>query len=116
MIKTDLSQYDNSWFKPGNFFRRFLWYYISLVFFRNNFFPFSSFKVTLLRLFGAEVGKGVLIKPDVSIKFPWKLKLGANIWIGEQVWIDNLAEVVIGDNVCLSQGVYLLTGNHNYKM
>jgi putative colanic acid biosynthesis acetyltransferase WcaF len=114
-MKTDLSTYDNSWFNPGNLFKRTLWYFTSLFFFQNNFFPFSSLKIFLLRVFGAKIGKGVLIKPDVAIKYPWKLNLGENIWIGEKVWIDNLAEVTINNNVCLSQGAYLLTGNHNYK-
>ena len=31
------------------------------------------------------------------------------------MWIDNLGLTIICDNVCLSQGCYLVTGNHNYK-
>ena len=31
------------------------------------------------------------------------------------MWIDNLAPVVIGHNVCLSQGSYLCTGNHDFR-
>ena len=69
----------------------------------------------LLKLFGAEVGEGVLIKPYVNIKYPWLLTIGSHVWIGENVWIDNVANVQIGNNVCLSQGALLLTGNHNYK-
>ncbi|RZK12567.1 MAG: colanic acid biosynthesis acetyltransferase WcaF [Flavobacterium sp.] len=114
-MKTDLSNYNNSWYNPGNFLKRTLWYYTSLLFFQNSIFPFSSFKIFLLRVFGAKVGKGVLIKPNVAIKYPWKLNVGNYTWIGEKVWIDNLADVIIGSNVCLSQGSYLLTGNHNYK-
>ncbi|MBL4884966.1 MAG: hypothetical protein JKY95_10585, partial [Planctomycetaceae bacterium] len=33
----------------------------------------------------------------------------------ERVWIDNLAEVQIGANVCVSQGVYLCTGSHDHR-
>ena len=73
----------------------------------------SSLKVAVLRLFGARIGRGVKIKPAVQIKFPWRLKIGAYSWIGEQVWIDNLAEVSIGDNCCISQGAYFCTGNHD---
>jgi putative colanic acid biosynthesis acetyltransferase WcaF len=69
----------------------------------------------LLRLFGASVGKGVIIKPRVNIKYPWKLTIGNHVWIGEGVWIDNLGEVSIGDHSCISQGAMLLCGNHNYK-
>jgi putative colanic acid biosynthesis acetyltransferase WcaF len=69
----------------------------------------------LLRLFGAKVGKGVVIKPRVRIKYPWFLKIGNHVWLGESVWIDNLAEVKIGDHACVSQGAMLLCGNHNYK-
>jgi len=61
------------------------------------------------------VGQGVLIKPSVNIKYPWLLEIGNNVWIGEGVWIDNLAKVTIGDNVCISQGAMLLCGNHDYK-
>lgn len=115
-MTTDLSRYDNSWFQPGSKAKRALWYCTSLFFFQNNLFPFGAFKVFLLRLFGAKVGNGVVIKPNVLIKYPWHLSLGNHIWIGEKAWIDNLGQVTIGSNVCLSQEAYLLTGNHNYKL
>ncbi len=69
----------------------------------------------LLRLFGAVIGKGVVIKPSVNVKYPWLLEIGDDAWIGEQVWIDNLVKTVIGSDCCLSQGAMLLTGSHNYK-
>lgn len=68
-----------------------------------------------MRLFGANIGKNVIIKPGVNIKYPWKLKVGNQCWIGEGVWIDNLDQVIIEDNVCLSQGSFLLCGNHNFN-
>ena len=40
--------------------------------------------------------------------------MGDHIWIGEHVWIDNLGKVTIGNHVCLSQGAFLLTGNHDF--
>ena len=61
------------------------------------------------------MGKNIFIKPKVNIKYPWLLKLGNNVWIGENVWIDNLDMVTIGNNVCISQGAMLICGNHNYK-
>ena len=91
------------------------WYLVNIFFFKNAFIVGSKFKVLVLKLFGAKVGKGVVIKPSVNIKYPWKLKIGDYSWIGENVWIDNLAEVTIGNHVCISQGVLLLTGNHNFK-
>jgi putative colanic acid biosynthesis acetyltransferase WcaF len=75
----------------------------------------NRLKTFLLRLFGAQVGRGVLVKPRVNIKYPWFLKIGDFTWIGEGTWIDNLATVKIGSNVCLSQGTYVCTGNHDYK-
>jgi putative colanic acid biosynthesis acetyltransferase WcaF len=115
MIKTDLSKFNNSWYKPGaGSLKRVLWYLINAVFI-NSSFPISRFKIFLLKSFGAKIGNGVTIKPHVNIKYPWKLKIGNNVWIGESVWIDNLAHVEVADNVCISQGAFLLCGNHNYK-
>ncbi|MEO0896478.1 MAG: WcaF family extracellular polysaccharide biosynthesis acetyltransferase [Bacteroidota bacterium] len=114
--ETDLSSFDNSWYDPGGgSLKRVIWYFTNVLFFLNPLIPFSSLKRSLLKLFGAKVGAGVVIKPSVNIKYPWKLTIGDHVWIGEKVWIDNLAEVVIEDHVCLSQGAMLLTGNHDYK-
>ncbi len=73
-------------------------------------------KAFCLRIFGASIGKQVVIKPKVNVKFAWLLEVGDHAWIGEHVWIDNLAKVSIGAHSCLSQGVLLQTGNHNYKL
>lgn len=77
--------------------------------------PGSMFRVFLLRLFGAKIGRGVNIKPRVQVKYPWKLSIGDHSWIGENVWIDNLASVSIGNEVCISQGVYFCTGSHDWS-
>ena len=94
---------------------RFLWYFVNIIFFKSSLFPFNSLKLFLLRIFGCSLGKGVVIKPNVNIKYPWKLSLGNYVWIGEQVWIDNLDNVTIGNHVCISQGAILICGSHDYK-
>ena len=90
------------------------WYVLHAIFIHSAF-PFSSFKVFLLRLFGASIGTSVTIKPNVTIKYPWHLTIGNHVWIGEQVWIDNLSRVTIKNNCCVSQGAMLLCGNHDYS-
>lgn len=116
MKQTDLSKYNNDWYKPGaGKIKISLWYITNALFLINPLNPFSRLKVFLLRLFGAKIGKGVVIKQSVNIKYPWRLTVGDYTWIGEHVWIDNLADVHIGKNCCLSQGAMLLCGNHNYK-
>lgn len=114
-METDLSTYNNKWYKPGSHLKRFLWYFINELFLKNRYNPSSSIKLFWLKCFGAKIGNGVVVKPSVNIKYPWKLKIGNHCWIGEEVWIDNLEEVTIGDHVCLSQGAFLICGNHNYK-
>ena len=113
-MQTDLSSYNNDWYKPGSVFKRACWYVVNELVFKSALFPFYGLKNSLLRLFGASVGKKVCIKPGVNIKYPWFLTLGDHTWIGEKVWIDNLAKVTIGANSCLSQGASLLCGNHDY--
>lgn len=77
--------------------------------------PGSGWRCALLRLFGATIGMGAVLKPGIKVKFPWRLILGNHVWIGERVWIDNLAQVKIGNHVCISQGAYLCTGSHNWS-
>lgn len=111
-----LQKYDNSWYSPGRSkSTQVLWFMINALFFINPLNPLSSLKIWLLRLFGARIGKGVVIKPAVNIKYPWHLEIADDCWVGERVWIDCLTKVSIGPNVSISQGAMLLTGNHNYR-
>jgi len=81
----------------------------------SGFLPGSKWRVLLLRLFGSRIGVGVVVKPRVRVKFPWRLCIGDHCWIGEDVWIDNLSQVELGSHVCLSQGVYICTGSHDWN-
>lgn len=112
----NLAKFDNSsFYRPGaGFFKTACWFICNGLFFKTAFHLYGA-KVFMLRMFGAKVGKNVVIKPHVNIKFPWRLVIGDNVWVGEQVWIDNLDMVSIGNNVCISQGAFLLCGNHDYK-
>ena len=112
-----LDLYNNDWYNPGaGIFKRLLWFVCNALFMQNSLNPSSGLKVLLLKIFGAKVGTGVTIKPAVNIKYPWFLEIGNDVWIGEEVWIDNLSKVKIGNHSCLSQGAMLLTGSHNYKL
>jgi putative colanic acid biosynthesis acetyltransferase WcaF len=114
---TDLSKFTIGDYKPGaGKIKILIWYFINYYLF-NSAIPWpNKLKLFILRLFGAKVGVGVIIKPRVRIKNPWRFKIGDNCWIGESAWIDNLEDVVIGNNVCISQGAMLLTGNHDYRL
>jgi putative colanic acid biosynthesis acetyltransferase WcaF len=114
-MKTNLSNFKNIHYNPGSTLKIVIWYFCNRLFLNTNIPYPSALKVSLLKLFGSKIGEGVVIKPKVNVKYPWFLEIGNYVWIGEQVWIDNLAQVKIGDNVCISQGAMLLCGNHDYK-
>ena len=75
----------------------------------------SAIRRTLLRCFGARIGKGFYIRARVNIHFPWKLEVGDNCWIGESCELLNLEPVVLGDNVALAHEVYLAAAGHNTR-
>lgn len=113
-MKIKLSKFKKQKIYHKNYLKNFFWFLINNLII-NSFIPSSNLRKFLLTFFGAKIGVGVTIKPKIYIKFPWKLKIGNNSWIGEKVWIDNIEMVSIGDDCCISQGVYFCTGNHDFK-
>lgn len=69
----------------------------------------------LLRLFGAKVGNRCLIRHGVRVHWPWNLELGDDVWIGEYAWLHSLVEIVVEDNVCVSQRASIVTGGHHHR-
>lgn len=114
--RVDLSRFDNSDFPKGaGAVKMTLWYFTNALLFINPCFPFRSVKPALLRMFGAKVGRGVVIHPGVNIKYPWKLIIGDHCWIGQRAWLDNIDRLTLGSNVVISQGAMIIQGSHNYK-
>ncbi len=111
-----LREFDNAWYQPGRSrLWQAAWFFLGMPVLRCPVLPSSGLRVRLLKIFGAQVGSGVVIKPGVRVKYPWQLKVGDDCWFGEDCWIDNLAKVELSRDVCLSQGAYLCTGNHDWS-
>ena len=98
----------------GNFFYRITWYFIGRPIL-SSFLPGTWWRIFLLRAFGSKIGIGCRFKPRMHVTSPWMLRIGNFCWLGEAIWIDNLTHVCLGTNVCISQGVYICTGNHDYR-
>ena len=69
----------------------------------------------LLKLFGAKLGADVLIRSSVRITYPWKVKMGDRVWIGDNAELYSLGEIEIGSDVVISQKSYLCAATHDYN-
>lgn len=92
-----------------------LWAAVELLLVTNPWQISSRLRVWALRCFGAEIGQGVVFRPRGRVRFPWKLRIGADSWIGEGVWIHNQDNVSIGQNVVISQETFVTTGSHAHR-
>jgi putative colanic acid biosynthesis acetyltransferase WcaF len=109
----DLSSYRKAG-RPGDLLRRALWECVQLPFHPLRPRGLSRMRVALLRMFGAKIGKNVLICGGVRVHVPWNLELGDYAAIGDKVEIYNLAPIRIGAHTTVSQHTYLCASSHDY--
>lgn len=91
-----------------------LWWIVEALFFHGSPQVFYGWRRFLLRIFGARVGRGVLLRPSVRVTYPWKVTLEDWCWIGDEVTLYSLGEIFIGESSVVSQQSYLCTGGHDY--
>lgn len=92
-----------------------IWYFIKIVFFLSAFPWPGRLRSSILRAFGAKIGKNVYWKPRVNIHIPWKLEVHDHALFGEEVFLLNFEPIIIGTQACISQRAFLCTGNHNFR-
>ena len=92
-----------------------LWWFVQYFLFAHSPQFMYGWRRFLLRLFGAKIGKAVLIRPSVRIVYPWKLTIGDYSWVGDDVSLYTLGEIEIGLNTVVSQKCYVCTGSHEFS-
>lgn len=110
----DLSRAGNGDFREGR--PRWLiglWMLVEFLVVSNPIQPSSALRAWVLRGFGAKIGSGVILRPRMRVKFPWRLTVGNRCWIGEGAWIHNQDEIHIGDDSVISQDAFITTGSHD---
>lgn len=76
--------------------------------------PAYGWRRFLLKLFGAKVGKGVLVRQTARITYPWKVSFGDHCWIGDHTEIYSLGTIAIGSHAVVSQRSYICAGTHDH--
>ncbi|MEG5065116.1 hormogonium polysaccharide biosynthesis acetyltransferase HpsU [Microcoleus sp. B3-A4] len=110
----DLRRYDQSKFDRGKpSWVILLWWFVQAIAFPLTPHPFNSIRSALLRLFGAKIGRGAIIRPTARFTYPWKIAIGDYSWIGDDVVLYSLDRIAIGKHCVISQKSYLCTGTHD---
>jgi putative colanic acid biosynthesis acetyltransferase WcaF len=91
-----------------------VWWLFDALFVRSSPQVLYSWRRFAWRLFGAKVGRNVLIRPGVRATLPWKVEIGDHCWIGENATLYSIAQITIGEHSVISQEAYLCAGTHDH--
>lgn len=102
-------------FSLSNRMLRALWGMVYLLLFRISPRPFHAWRVLLLRMFGAKIGRGCHVYPRVKVWAPWNLVLGSYVGVADDVTLYCMDKISVGDYAVISQGAHLCGGTHDYN-
>lgn len=101
-------------FSLRNRLARCLWNLVAMLLFSHTPRPLHSWRATLLRMFGARVGRGVHVYPKVKIWAPWNLVLMDECGIANGAILYSMGQIIVGKQAVVSQGAHLCAGTHDY--
>ncbi len=93
---------------------RAIWMLVGRPLFRASFHNWHPYRASILRLFGARIGKGVSLRPTVNIEVPWMLHLDDDCTVGDYAILYSLGKIYIGKRSIISQYAHLCAGTHDY--
>ena len=93
-----------------------IWWIVQVILFRCSPQFAYGFRAAILRAFGAKVGVGAVIRPTVTVTYPWKVTIGEYAWVGDGAVLYSLGEIAIGSHAVVSQNCYLCAADHDYTL
>jgi putative colanic acid biosynthesis acetyltransferase WcaF len=103
-------------FSLSNRLKRLVWNAVHLIFFRYSPRPLHGYRSLVLRCFGAKIGKGVHVYPNVKIWAPWNISLADECGIANGAILYSQGFITIGRRTVISQGTHLCAGTHDYTL
>ena len=73
-----------------------------------------GYRRSLLRLFGAQVGKQVRIHPSAKMVIPWQIELGDHVRVHERAILYALGKIAIGEHTEVGALAHVCAGTHDY--
>jgi len=113
--KSSNDAYKRPSFSLNNKLRRLVWGISWTILCRWTPNPMHNWRISILKLFGAEIGNSNFIYPDCKIWAPWLLKTGDVVTIASGVEIYNPGGITLGHHAILSQDCYICGATHDYN-
>ncbi len=110
----DLGRYDQSHFDRGRSgWFILVWWFVQAIAFPLTPHFANALRARILRAFGAKIGSNVVIRPTARFTYPWKVEIGDNSWVGDDVVFYSFEPIRLGEHCVVSQKSYLCTGSHD---
>lgn len=100
-------------FSFGHRLKRWLWNVCWALFYRLSPRPLHSWRVALLRLFGAKMGRHCHFYSGSRVWAPWNLVCADQVTAADGAEIYNPAPMYFGSHAILSQGAYVCGATHD---
>lgn len=107
--------YNKPSFSLKNRLARLLWGMVYTLFFKFSPRPMHLYRITILRLFGAKLGKHCHVYPKAKIWAPWNLEMDDYSCLADDVICYSQANIRVGEKAIVSQGTHLCAGTHDYE-